>query len=95
VDTVFDTDILIIGGGIAGLAAAVSAKEKSSATRVLVVEKNFSGWAGQANKGAGVFMFLGPDDPVERFLDYHTRNIGMFLDHRKARLVVPHVLPER
>jgi succinate dehydrogenase / fumarate reductase flavoprotein subunit len=83
VDTVFDTDILIIGGGIAGLAAAVSAKEKSSATRVLVVEKNFSGWAGQANKGAGVFMFLGPDDPVERFLDYHTRNIGMFLEDQE------------
>ncbi len=37
-------------------------------TRVLVVDKNFSGWAGQANKGAGIFMFLGPDDPVERFL---------------------------
>ena len=47
---------------------------------MLVVDKNFSGWAGQANKGAGVFMFLGPDDPVDQFLDYHTRNIGMFLE---------------
>jgi succinate dehydrogenase / fumarate reductase, flavoprotein subunit len=77
---VFETDVLVVGGGIAGLAAAVSAKERSPETGVLVVEKNFSGWAGQANKGAGVFMFLGPDDPVERFVDYHTRTIGMFLE---------------
>ena len=78
--TVRETDVLIIGGGIAGLAAAIVTKEKSPETRVLVVDKNFSGWAGQANKGAGVFMFLGPDDPVDRFVDYHTRNIGMFLE---------------
>ena len=42
-----------------------------------------SGWAGQANKGAGIFMFLGPDDPVDRFLDYHTRNIGIFLEDQE------------
>ncbi len=81
--TVLKTDILVVGGGIAGLAAAVAVKEESPATRVLVVEKNFSGWAGQANKGAGIFMFLGPDDPVDRFLDYHTRNIGMFLEDQE------------
>lgn len=75
-----ETDVLIIGGGIAGLAAAITTKEKSPETRVLVVDKNFSGWAGQANKGAGIFMFLGPDDPVDRFLDYHTQNIGMFIE---------------
>jgi succinate dehydrogenase / fumarate reductase, flavoprotein subunit len=77
---VFETDVLVVGGGIAGLAAAVSVKERSPETRVLVVDKNFSGWAGQANKGGGVFMFLGPEDPVERFVDYHTRTIGMFLE---------------
>ena len=81
--SVFTTDILIVGSGIAGLAAAISVKEKSPSTRVLVVEKNTSGWAGQANKGAGVFMYLGPDDPVDRFLDYHTHNIGMFLEDQE------------
>ncbi|MCL4371255.1 MAG: FAD-dependent oxidoreductase [Chloroflexi bacterium] len=80
---VHDTEVLIVGGGIAGLTAAIATKEKSPATQVLVVEKNFSGWAGQANKGAGVFMFLGPDDPVERFLDYHTHNIGCFLEDQE------------
>jgi succinate dehydrogenase / fumarate reductase, flavoprotein subunit len=78
-----DADVLIIGGGIAGLAAAITIKEKSPETRVLVVDKNFSGWAGQANKGAGIFMFLGPDDSVDRFLDYHTHTIGMFLEDQR------------
>ena len=81
--TVHETDILIVGGGIAGLAAAVSIKDRSPQTRVLVVDKNFSGWAGQANKGAGIFMFLGPDDPVDRFIDFHTRTIGMFLEDQE------------
>ncbi len=78
--TVHETDVLVLGGGIAGLAAAITTKETSPETRVLVVDKNFSGWAGQANKGAGIFMVLGPDDSVDRFLDYHTHNIGMFLE---------------
>lgn len=78
-----ETDVLIVGGGIAGLAAAVATKEKSPAIRVTVVDKNFSGWAGQANKGAGIFMFLGPEDSVERFLEYHTHNIGMFLEDQE------------
>jgi succinate dehydrogenase / fumarate reductase flavoprotein subunit len=81
--TVHETDVLIVGGGIAGLAAAIRTKEKSPATRVLIVDKNFSGWAGQANKGAGVFMFLGPDDPVDRFIHYHTHHIGMFLEDQE------------
>lgn len=75
-----ETDVLVCGGGIAGLAAAIATKEASPATRVLVVDKNHSGWAGQANKGAGVFMLLGPQDPVEDFLNYHSQNIGMFLE---------------
>ncbi len=81
--TVHETDVLIVGGGIAGLATAVSIRERSPQTSVLVVDKNFSGWAGQANKGAGVFMFLGPDDPVDRFIDFHTHNIGMFLEDQE------------
>jgi succinate dehydrogenase / fumarate reductase flavoprotein subunit len=80
---VHETDVLVVGGGIAGLAVATAAKEGSPTIRVVVVDKNFSGWAGQANKGAGVFMFLGPDDPVDRFLDYHTQNIGMFLEDQE------------
>jgi succinate dehydrogenase / fumarate reductase, flavoprotein subunit len=77
---VTSTDLLIIGGGIGGLTAALAAKEMAPEADVLVVEKNVSGWAGQANRGAGVLMFLGPDDPIDTFVEFHCRNIGAFLE---------------
>ena len=74
------TDLLVIGGGIGGLTAALAAKEAAAEADVLVVEKNVAGWSGQANRGAGVLMFLGPDDPLDAFLEFHCRNIGVFLE---------------
>ena len=42
-------DVLIIGGGIAGLTAAISVKEENPDISVLVVEKQTSGYSGKAN----------------------------------------------
>ena len=47
-------DILVVGGGIAGLTAAVAAKEKNPDASVIVVEKQTAGYGGKANKGGGV-----------------------------------------
>ncbi len=41
---VVSTDMLIIGGGIAGLTAAITAKEEAPDLDVLVVDKAVSGW---------------------------------------------------
>ena len=73
-------DVLVIGGGIAGLAAAVAAKEKNADADVLVVEKATSGWAGQANKGAGVWWYLAPEDDAERFVRFHCDHIGHYIE---------------
>ena len=51
-------DVLIIGGGIGGLSAAVSLKEANPDIDVLVVEKQTSGYAGKANKGGGVLQYF-------------------------------------
>ena len=59
---VISTDILIIGGGIGGLVAAVKAKEENPDADVLVVEKQTSGWAGKATKIGGILAFLGPNN---------------------------------
>jgi len=80
---VTSTDLLIIGGGISGLAAGMAARETHPDVEVLIVEKNVSGWAGQANRGAGVLMFLGPDDDVDKFIKFHCHHIGAFLEDQE------------
>ena len=70
-------DVLIIGGGIGGLSCAVSVKERCPQADVLIVEKNFAGYAGKANRGGGVLQFfdLTKVDPMG-FAFFHTKNIG-------------------
>ena len=50
---VLSADVLVVGGGIAGLTAAISAKETSPDLSVLVVDKAKNGFGGKANKGGG------------------------------------------
>ena len=72
-------DVLIIGGGIGGLTCAAELKEKNPAADVLVVEKNFAGYSGKANRGGGVLQYfdLTRIDPVA-FVGFHTNAIGAF-----------------
>ena len=81
--TVFSTDILVIGGGIGGLAAAITAKEASPDVDVLVVDKACSGWSGKANKGGGNISYVDPEDNVDEFVKYHVKNIGYFLEDQE------------
>ena len=81
--TVSSTDILVIGGGIGGLAAAITAKEASPDVDVLVVEKACSGWSGKANKGGGNISYVDPEDTVDAFVKYHVQNIGYFLEDQE------------
>lgn len=80
---IISTDILIIGGGIGGLAAAIRAKELSSEIDILLVDKQTIGWGGKANKGAGILWLLTPDDDIETFMDFHINNIGFFLNDQE------------
>ncbi|MCJ7796639.1 MAG: FAD-binding protein, partial [Thermoleophilia bacterium] len=60
--TVLNSDLLVVGGGIAGLAAAISAKEAAPDLDVLVVDKATNGLGGKANKGGGNLAYLDPED---------------------------------
>jgi succinate dehydrogenase/fumarate reductase flavoprotein subunit len=80
---VISTDVLIIGGGIASLSAAITAKEKSPGLEVLIVEKATTGWAGKADRGGGILAFLTPDDSPEDFIRFHVHNIGCFLEDQE------------
>jgi succinate dehydrogenase / fumarate reductase, flavoprotein subunit len=73
-------DILVVGGGVGGLAAATAAKEKNPDVDVLVVERASTGWAGQANKGAGIWWYLAPEDDVDEFVKFHLDHIGHYIE---------------
>ncbi len=81
--TAYDSDVLIIGGGFGGLAAAIKIKELSPKTDVLLVDKQTIGWGGKANKGAGVLWVLAPGDDIDAFADFHVKNIGMYLNDQE------------
>ena len=74
------TDVLIIGGGVAGLTAAISIKERAPDADVLIVEKQFSGYSGKANKGGGVLQYfdLSKIDPMQ-FVEFHASKVGCYL----------------
>jgi len=78
---VVSTDLLIIGGGLAGLVAAIRAKEVP--IDVLVVDKQTIGWSGKAPKvGGGLWVML-PEDDVDQFVEYHVKNIGCYLNDQE------------
>ncbi|MCC8082046.1 MAG: FAD-dependent oxidoreductase [Lachnospiraceae bacterium] len=73
-------DILIIGGGIAGLTAAITAKEENPNVDVLIVEKQTSGYSGKANKGGGVLQYFDLEKTTpEMFNEYHANCVGGYL----------------
>ena len=78
------TDVLIIGGGIGGLAAAIKAKEASPNVDVLMVEKQTVGFAGKATKIGGILAFLAPGNNADKFIDFQVRNAGEFLNDQEA-----------
>ena len=80
---VVSTDVLIIGGGIGGLVAAVKAKETNPKLDVLIVEKQTTGWAGKASKIGGVVAFLGPNNDADKFLDFQIRTCGRYLNNQQ------------
>ena len=73
------TDILVIGGGIGGLTAACEIKEHSPDTKVLIMEKQTTGYAGKANKGGGVLQYFDPKMVTpEMFTEFHVHNVGAY-----------------
>lgn len=80
---VTSTDVLIVGGGIGGLAMAIRVKEENPKADVLMVEKQTTGWAGKATKIGGILAFLGPNDNADKFLDFQIRTSGFYLNDQE------------
>jgi succinate dehydrogenase/fumarate reductase flavoprotein subunit len=79
------TDVLVVGGSIAGLATAITAKETDPALDVTIVEKYTSGYSGKANRGAGIMLILGDHSP-EEFSQFYLKHIGLYLNNQTTLL---------
>lgn len=80
-------DVLIVGGGIGGLVCAVETKEQFPELDVLIIEKQFAGYSGKANKGGGMMQFFQLDriTPLD-FLKFHVNEIGAYLGDQELML---------
>ena len=83
---VLTSDLLIVGGGMAGLACAISAKETDPEVDVLVLDKVVSGWGGKANKGGGNISYVTAEDGFETYLRFHVENMGHYLEDQDLLL---------
>jgi len=79
-DNLVNVDVLVIGGGIGGVCAAIKAAEQGA--RVLIVEKADPRWGGQAPFAGGVFFCLFPDDDMDGWLKLNIED-GQLLNDRK------------
>jgi len=90
----FEWDVLIIGGGIAGLAAAVAAKSVDPSLEVVLLDKSEAGKSGssvQAKGFAAVGNYSFPSDSTELHLK-DTLDSGCGLNNMKlARLVIENI----
>lgn len=80
---VIETDVLVVGHGIAGLAAAHAVKDENPELKVLSVDKASLGYGGKANKGGGHVAFI-PEGGEEAYVEYHTKNNGDYLNDQDA-----------
>jgi succinate dehydrogenase / fumarate reductase flavoprotein subunit len=93
-------DVLIIGGGIAGLTAAITAKETAPDVDVLVLDKAAAstGWAGMGSRTAGLLSFVTREDDPEEFIKYCLDKIGFYLndqDQLREYAYTSRMVPER
>ena len=79
---IFDTQILVIGGGISGLSAAVSAKEAHPEADVLLADKACAsrGFAGKAGRTTGLISYVTEEDDPEDFVKHCVEHIGFYLN---------------
>jgi succinate dehydrogenase / fumarate reductase flavoprotein subunit len=80
---VISTDLLIVGGAIGGLTAAIKVKEDFPKVDVFVVDKATIGWSGKTPKAGCAFTYLAPDDDPDKFVEYQVRHMGYYLNDQE------------
>ena len=80
----YTSDILVVGGGMAGLVTAIRAKENNPNLDILVVDKGIIGWNGQATKaGNGIRSTSKHPDGVRNAINYLVKAHTPFLNDQE------------
>ena len=85
-------DVLIVGGGVGGLACAAAVKERLPDSDVLVIEKQTAGYAGKANRGGGVLQYFDPETvKAEDFLKFRlsVKSRKTCIEYNIAAIIFP------
>lgn len=67
---VYTSDLLIVGGGISGLATAIKSKQLSPDLNILIVEKGHAGFSGQATRAGHGIRCNAEGGRVEEMAEY-------------------------
>ena len=78
------SDVLIIGGGIAGAFASMRAKERSS--NVLLIDKAFFGRGGASALASGAYMTYLPEDSLEQWVKAGSHAL---INHKLLKKTIP------
>ena len=83
-EQIISTDVLIIGGGIAGAFAAIKAREQGDVD-VLVLEQGVAGFQGRASYGTNIMRCVLPEDDIDYAVWGSTLQTDFMLDQEYAR----------
>lgn len=78
----YTTQMLVVGGAIAGLSAALTAKRISPELDILIADKSDAsyGFSGKSSRTAGLLSFVTHEDDPEAFVKYCVENVGFYLN---------------
>ncbi|MDR1913966.1 MAG: FAD-binding protein [Clostridiales bacterium] len=78
---VLTTDVLVIGGGIGGIPAAIKARDNN--VDVLIVDKAYVGFGGMAPRGGNGILALPSKGGIDEYVAFITKDIGLYLNDQK------------
>ncbi|MBI4322013.1 MAG: FAD-binding protein [Chloroflexi bacterium] len=88
-DDVFETDLLVVGGGVAGLFAGIKAREQNPGLNVLLVDKGYPGASGCSVFAAGTLPYWQPGEDYDNYLrDIVEHNSEYLIDQDYLEIAV-------
>lgn len=82
------SDLLVVGGGVAGTHAAIRYKQLCPHAKVVLVEKGNVGKSGPSTFAAGVMLLRFPEDPLDEWLLEITENSEFLNNQEWSKLVL-------